>query len=196
MDLLIATGNRHKVGEISAILDGLPVAWRTTAEWPNATEVSEPGDTYEVNATIKAVVWSERTGLWTLSDDSGLEVQALGGRPGVRSARYAPYGECPMTKLLGELEGVPDADRAARFVCVACLASPEGKVVKTRGELPGRIAFAKKGAGGFGFDPVFIPDGYGGVHLAELPEAEKNRISHRARALALMRPHLSGLLGL
>jgi len=193
LELLIATGNRHKVREISAILAGLPISWRTTSDWPNATEVSEPGDTYEVNATIKAVIWSERTGLWTLSDDSGLEVDALNGRPGVRSARYAAYGQSPIKKLLGELDGVPAEKRGARFVCVACLSSPDGRAIKTRGELHGRIGHEERGVGGFGFDPVFVPRDHAGRHLAELPEDAKNAISHRALALGKMRPHLEKL---
>ncbi len=194
MELLLATGNRHKTEEIRAILADLNFSWKSTSDWPNATEVSEGGATYEENALTKAKIWSDRTGLWTLADDSGLEVEALDGRPGVKSARYAEPGEDPITKLLGELEGVAAENRTARFVCICCLVSPEGEVFQERGELSGSIARERKGDGGFGYDPVFIPDDYSGLHLAELPTDIKNRISHRANALAAMRPHLRPLL--
>ncbi len=195
VELLLATGNRHKLDEIQAILADLPFVWKSTQDWPNATEVSEDGDTYDRNALLKAKIWSERSGLWTLADDSGLEVDALDGRPGVRSARYAGPGEDQIDKLLGELRGVAPDARTARFVCTCCLVSPDGDAFSEHGELRGRIALERKGDGGFGYDPVFVPDEYGGLHLAELPADIKNRISHRARALAALRPKLNELRG-
>jgi phosphoribosylglycinamide formyltransferase-1 len=186
--LLLATGNAHKVEEIGAILDGCGLALRTTREFPGHGDVEEPAPDYAGNALIKARAWRERTGLATLSDDSGLEVDALGGRPGVHSARYAPTADERITKLLRELEGTPEARRTARFVCVAALSLPDGSELTARGVCEGRIAFAPSGHGGFGYDPVFVPEGFGGRHLAELSADTKNRISHRARALALLRP--------
>lgn len=194
MDLLIATGNAHKVQEIAAILADVAVTWRSTREWPDLPEVVEHGSTYAENAALKALEWARRTGLATLADDSGLEVAALDGRPGLYSARYAAAGESPLDKLLGELAGVPAERRAARFVCHAVLATPSGVVAHTQGTLEGRIGFDKRGAGGFGFDPVFVPEGFEGLHLAELPETTKNAISHRARACAALRPTLERLL--
>ncbi len=194
MEILLATGNRHKVQEIQAILSTLPFTWRTTSDWPNATEVSEFGSTYEENAILKARTWSERTEMWTLSDDSGIEVEALKGRPGLRSARYAKYGEDPIVKMLGELENVPESGRKARFVCVACLSAPHGEVYTTTGILNGRIGFEPRGQLGFGYDPIFIPEGYEGQHLAELSTSIKNNISHRSRALRQLEPHFKVLL--
>jgi XTP/dITP diphosphohydrolase len=191
--LLIATGNMHKVHEISEILDDLAFDWRTTRDWPDAEEPVEDGDTYEANSLIKAQAWCERTGLPTLADDSGLEVRALDGRPGLYSSRYAGDGEDACLKLLGELSETPEEERDAQFVCVATLYFPDGRHVSTRGILQGRIGTMKRGEKGFGFDPVFIPGGYD-RHLAEIGGAHKNEISHRARALRELRPQLEALL--
>lgn len=189
--LLLATGNAHKVEEIGAILDGCGLALRTTREFPEHGDVEEPAPDYVGNALIKARAWRERTGLATLSDDSGLEVDALGGRPGVHSARYAATAEERIAKLLRELDGVPEERRSARFVCVAALSLPDGSELTARGVCEGRIAFAPSGDGGFGYDPVFVPAGFGGRHLAEISAEAKNRISHRARALDALRPALA-----
>lgn len=195
MNLLLATGNRHKIREISQILFDLHFIWRTTAEWPDTTTiVQETGKTYEENARLKALAWCDRSGLWTLADDSGLEVDALDGRPGVRSARYAHTPHAANEKLLAELRDIPEDERTARFVCVACLASPSGEISAKRGTLEGHIAFGPRGEHGFGYDPVFVPKGFNGKHLAEMGAEEKNRISHRARALKGLRPHLERLL--
>ncbi|MDK2971311.1 MAG: XTP/dITP diphosphohydrolase [Candidatus Sumerlaeota bacterium] len=194
MEILIATGNAHKVGEIAAILAGLAVTWRSTADWPDAAPVEENGATYAANAELKAVEWARRTGLPTVADDSGLEVEALGGRPGLYSARYATHGEDPLAKMLGELHGVEEAQRGARFVCHAVLAGPAGVIAQASGVLGGRIGFEKRGVGGFGFDPIFVPEGYDGRHLAQLPEDEKNRISHRGRAFQALRPAIERML--
>lgn len=190
MDLLIATGNMHKVAEIQRILSGLAVKWRTSDEWPDATEPDEIGATYEENALIKARAWSSRTGLWTIADDSGLEVDALGGRPGLRSSRYAARGEDPLDKLLDELRGLSMDRRTARFACASVLVGPNEEHHVRHGYMKGFIAESRRGSEGFGFDPIFIPDGFGGEHLAELPAEAKNRISHRARAFVALRPKI------
>lgn len=201
-DLLVATGNAHKVEEVRAILEGLAVTWRTTREF-DAMEVDETGSTYRQNALLKASAWSRATGLWTVADDSGLEVHALNGRPGLRSARYAGPGEDPIAKLLAEMDSVPEARRGARFVCSVCLSGPDSEPVFGEGILKGRIAAAPKGTGGFGFDPVFIPDSADAGNedadvrcLAEYPEADKNAISHRGRALRALRPFIERALSI
>lgn len=149
--------------------------------WP---EIDEPYETLEANALHKAQAVSMLTGLAAIADDTGLEVEALGGRPGVRTARFAGPGatyDDNVTKLLAELDG--EAQRAARFRTVVALVRPDGPPVTAEGVLEGRIALERRGSFGFGYDPVFeIPD-VGNRTLAEIPEAEKNRISHRARAL-------------
>lgn len=184
----------HKVGEIQRILDRLPVRWRTTNDWREATQPHEAGESYEDNAGIKARVWCERTGLWTIADDSGLEVEALSGRPGVRSARYGANGQDPIAKLLEEMRGIPPERRHARFVCAAVLVGPDGTFALEHGYLTGFIAEERRGSEGFGFDPVFIPEGFEGAHLAELPSEVKNRISHRARAFHALRPALESAI--
>jgi XTP/dITP diphosphohydrolase len=181
--LLIATGNRHKLAEIRdmLVIPGLEIVGTDAfAEMP---DVEEDGDTFEANATKKAVVMGRAAGTWALADDSGLEVEALGGAPGVRSARYAGEPvryEANNQKLLRELEGCPN--RRARFRCVIALASPDGQARTVEGACEGRVAVAPRGTAGFGYDPLFVPDGYT-LTFAEMPAAEKNRISHRGRAL-------------
>ncbi|MDX2177226.1 MAG: phosphoribosylglycinamide formyltransferase [Candidatus Sumerlaeia bacterium] len=189
LPLLLATGNSHKVGELAALLAGLPLELRTTREFPAFTEPEEDGGSYEENALLKARVWHERTGLWCLADDSGIEVDALGGRPGLHSARYAKTAEARNAKLLAELAGAPEARRGARFVCVAALVGP-GVEHSARGTIEGRIAEQPRGAHGFGYDPIFVPSEFAPSHLAELPEELKNRVSHRARALDALRSAL------
>ena len=185
MKLLIATGNRHKFQEISAILK-FPhlslVSLRALADIP---QVVEDGATFEANAVKKAVTLARFTGLWTMADDSGLEVDALNGEPGVWSARYAgePSDDAANNrKLLSNLKGV--ANRRARFRCVIALADPDGKARTVSGACEGSLLTAVKGVGGFGYDPLFVPDGYDQT-FAELSPEIKNTISHRARALAL-----------
>lgn len=189
--LVIATFNRHKAAEISAILPNLPFELRTLAEFPGAGPAEEDSPTLEGNAVKKAAAAARFTGLWALADDTGLEVDALGGAPGVRSARYSGEDATPARNnalLLSSLAGVPPAGRTARFACVMALASPSGETVTARGTLEGRIAAAARGGAGFGYDPLFeLPDGR---TLAELAENEKNAVSHRARALAAILPRL------
>lgn len=182
---MVATGNRHKVEEIRAILADLPVAVRSLAEFPGAPEVVEDGATYRENALKKARSVATFTGRPALADDTGLEVDALGGQPGLHAARFAGEGctfQDNVRKLLRLMEGVPSARRGARFVCVLALVLPGGCEEVVEGELHGRITESQAGAGGFGYDPVFyVPEA--GRTLAELTAEEKNRVSHRRRAL-------------
>ncbi|HKE60455.1 MAG TPA: RdgB/HAM1 family non-canonical purine NTP pyrophosphatase [Pyrinomonadaceae bacterium] len=182
--LLIGTGNQGKLREIQKILGDVPFSLR------DATGVAAPeesGDTYTANAISKAQYYADATGLWALADDSGLEVEALGGAPGVYSARYAGDGASDADRralLISELGRSGNKSRRARFVCVVAIAAPNHEVLNvSEGFCEGEIALSERGAGGFGYDPLFIPDEYD-LTFAELPEAVKNRISHRGRALA------------
>lgn len=195
MKLLLATGNSHKARELAALLEGRGVELATLKDFPAIGPVVEDGETLLQNAVKKAIQPALLSGLWTLADDTGLEVEALGGRPGVYSARYAGP-DCDFAancrKLLSEMRGVPQAKRIAVFRCVVALSSPEGVVQCREGVLEGRIAESPSGTHGFGYDPVFyIPDE--GLTLAELGDGDKNRISHRARALNAILPLLTPL---
>jgi len=192
-ELLVATNNKGKVRELSELLSDFPLRLRLLGEFPDVAEAEETGETFVENATIKALHYSAGTGLLTLSDDSGLSVDALGGAPGVYSARYAgraaTYAE-RMSKLLGELGATGDAERRARFVCVIAVADPTAGTLHTfEGECRGRLAHAPRGAGGFGYDPLFIPEGYTQT-FGELPTDIKHSLSHRARALRKAVLHL------
>jgi XTP/dITP diphosphohydrolase len=182
---VVATGNRHKVEEIRAMLADLPVTVRSLADFPGAPDVVEDGATYRANALKKAWSAVKFTGKPALADDTGLEVEALGGQPGLYAARFAGEGctfQDNIRKLLRLLEGAPAERRGARFVCVIALAFPDGRERIVEGELRGRITESQAGVGGFGYDPVFyVPEA--GRTLAELTADEKNRISHRRRAL-------------
>ncbi|WP_454061739.1 XTP/dITP diphosphatase [Candidatus Nitrospira salsa] len=183
--LVLATGNQHKQEEILAILNDLPVKILTLRDFPQAPVIEEDGLTCEENAIKKAQGIAKYTGHITLADDTGLEVQALDGRPGVYAARYAGEHatyEDNCQKLLQELSGVTAGHRQARFLTVVSIANPQGKVDVTEGALEGEITEAVQGTQGFGYDPVFwLPD----LHktLAEVSLEEKNTISHRAVAL-------------
>ncbi|HMO05074.1 MAG TPA: RdgB/HAM1 family non-canonical purine NTP pyrophosphatase [Kiritimatiellia bacterium] len=185
MRLVIATRNRHKLDEIRAILDQPTLELLSSFDFPGVPDVEETGTTFEENAALKARALATATGLWAMGDDSGLEVDALGGAPGVYSARYAGLPAVDYAannrKLLAALAGQPD--RRARFRTVLALAAPDGRLFTCEGTCPGTIADAPRGEGGFGYDPLFIPDG-STLAFAEMPAAEKNRISHRGRALA------------
>lgn len=190
--LVIATFNPHKLLEIRAILPPLPLTLKALSEFPGAEPAAEEGTTLEENAGGKALAAARFTGHWALADDTGLEVDALGGGPGVRSARYA--GEKASAaennaRLLSSLEGLPPAKRSARFACVTALASPSGVLKTSRGTLEGRITSRARGAEGFGYDPLFEVSG-GARTLAEFTEAEKNSVSHRALALKGLVPEL------
>ena len=184
--LVVATHNRNKIREIGEILPG----WEIAAEDSGAEETA---DTFAGNALIKARAIAPRhPGAWVMADDSGLEVFALGGAPGVRSARYAGKdGDTPANNalLLGNLEGVED--RRAQFTCAIALIDPVGGEHVVEGHCPGRISLAPSGAGGFGYDPLFVPEGRE-RSFAELSPDEKNAISHRGRALAQARGILEG----
>jgi XTP/dITP diphosphohydrolase len=187
--LVIATHNAGKAVELRAMLSRVRV--ETLADHPSIVMPPEGADTFEENARAKAEHVTRVLGSVAIADDSGLCVDALGGAPGVRSARYAEGTDGDrVSKLLHELAGVADAQRSARFVCAIAFAAPGQAVRIERGECEGRIAQAPRGTSGFGYDPVFIVEGLGGRTMAELGPAEKNRISHRARALTQMLPHL------
>lgn len=193
--LLIATHNRGKLREYTALLAGLPFTLVTPDDLGLDLSVVESGNTYADNARLKAAAYAQASGLLALADDSGLEVDALDGAPGVRSARYALGDDADrVTALLRALDaaGVPAEDRAARFRCVIVLAAPDGRTWQTEGTCEGRIIDAPRGSGGFGYDPVFYLSAHGRT-MAELPPEEKNRISHRARAAQALRPLLARL---
>ena len=183
---MLATRNRDKCAELAALLGDLGIRLRTLADFPEVPDVAEDGETCEANAVKKASAVARHTGLPAIADDTGLQVEALGGRPGVYAARYAgetvSYAD-NWRKLLRELEGVPREQRRARFITVAAVARPSAeKVEVVEGVLEGFIAEAPVGTEGFGYDPVFyVPEL--GKTLAQLTSDEKNRISHRARAV-------------
>jgi XTP/dITP diphosphohydrolase len=183
--LAIASKNVHKLREIRAICAGWPVGWVTVEDhvgpWP---EADEPHDTYLENALAKARSVAVALGVPAMADDSGLEVDALGGAPGPRSARYAGEGatdERNRRKLLVALKGVPGSAPTARFRCVAAVAWPDGRELWAEGTCEGTLVAEPRGAGGFGYDPIFVPTGRDRT-MAELGPEEKDRISHRGRA--------------
>jgi XTP/dITP diphosphohydrolase len=182
--LLLATTNQGKAREYQALLKGIPFDILTLSDAGITRDVNETGRTYEENARLKAVTFAKESGLLTMADDSGLEVDALGGAPGIRSARYAGEGATDADRnkyLLEKLKNVPENRRTARFVCVIAIATPEGKVTIFKGECRGFITTAPRGTQGHGYDPVFyVPEP--GKTMAELTMEEKNRVSHRARA--------------
>ena len=183
-ELVLATRNRHKIKELAALLGDLGVTIRTLDEFPDAPDVVEDGDTCEANAVKKARAIAEFTGLPAVADDTGLEVDALGGRPGVYAARYAGQDatyEDNCRKLLRELAGVPPEQRTARFLTVAAIALPSDGTRVVQGILDGMIAEEATGTLGFGYDPVFLVPELGKT-LAQLSADQKNRISHRAKA--------------
>jgi len=191
--LLVATHNEGKVREYADILGDLGIEWLTLDAAGVSNDVAETEDTFYGNAVLKATAYARQTGLLTLADDSGLEVDALGGRPGVLSARYGGPGTTAVDRyqlLLAELEGVPTERRTARFHCVTALAAPDGALLATAdGVCEGVIALGPSGDGGFGYDPVFFLPQYGQT-MAQLDAGEKNRISHRGRAAAAIAPDL------
>ena len=183
--LVLASANPAKAAEIEAIVAALaPGSIELVPRPPEVPDVVEDADTFEGNARLKAVALVEATGLAALADDSGLVVDALGGAPGVRSARYAGESATDADnrdRLLRELDGA--ADRTARFVCTVIVCWPDGREVVATGEVDGRIAEAPAGSGGFGYDPVFVPDEGDGRTFGQFDPAAKHAISHRGRAL-------------
>jgi XTP/dITP diphosphohydrolase len=194
-ELVLATRNRDKGKELATLLGDLGIRIRTLDEFPEAPDVVEDGETCEANAVKKARAIADATGLPAVADDTGLEVDALGGRPGVFAARFAGEGasyEDNWRKLLEELAGVPRERRTARFITVAAMAIPADGVQVAWGVLEGLIAEAPIGTQGFGYDPVFFVPELGKT-LAQLSADQKNRISHRAKAFAKVREILKVL---
>lgn len=188
MRYLLATSNRHKAGEVAAILHecgGGDIELRTLADYPHVPPIREDGTTFAENARIKALAASEATGEPTVADDSGLVVDALGGEPGIHSARYAGEHATDADRIAKVLDAMRDAPwerRTARFICALALARNGKIAAEVEGRCEGFIAFEPRGADGFGYDPIFFLPEYGKT-IAELGAAVKNRISHRARAL-------------
>ncbi len=196
VEVVVASSNHGKLAEIRSALDF--AGWRFVAagelddEWPSP---EEDGDTFEANARIKAIAAAERFGMIALADDSGLEVDALDGEPGVYSSRYA--GPCATDaennrRLLLALQDIPAHERTARFRCTVVLRVPGGAETVASGTCEGRIGFEPRGENGFGYDPLFQPDATPGRTMAELTLAEKNAISHRGAALRALRTALAG----
>jgi len=185
MKLLLATRNRNKVVEMQHALEGTGWRVKMLSDIAGAPDVVEDGTTFQENALKKARSAARFSKLWTLAEDSGLEVDALGGEPGVRSARYAGEGASDVDrirKVLDRLASVPDERSTARFRCVMCLIDQAGNENCFEGRCEGRIAQSARGSSGFGYDPIFIPDGYDQT-FAELGLGVKSKISHRARAM-------------
>jgi XTP/dITP diphosphohydrolase len=206
-EMLVATRNPGKVREIQEALSALPLKLRYLVEFANVSTVGEDGRTYEENAALKALSYAKQTGVCALADDSGLEVDALGGMPGVFSARFGgdhASDQQRIDKLLTALSQHQDKERTARFVCWMALAGWESKEDRVNRAEPsllrvaeasceGSITTAVRGANGFGYDPVFVPAGYDAT-FGELPSAVKSQISHRALALSAMREFLERCL--
>jgi XTP/dITP diphosphohydrolase len=199
--ILVATTNKGKLAELSAMLDG-DIEWVSLKDFPTIPEVIEDGKTFVENARKKAIGYAKATGLWTIADDSGLVIDALGGAPGVNSARFSGeklpdedrtlIDHRNIAKVLNLLKGVPQEKRTARFVCCLCLASPEKILAETEGKWEGMIIDKECGTGGFGYDPImYIPNLKKTV--GELTAQQKNMHSHRSKALGLLKPVLISL---
>lgn len=195
-ELVIATRNRKKVEEIRRILEGVPVVLYSLDDFPGCPEVEEDADTFEGNAVKKATAVAKYTRNTAIADDSGLEVYALNGAPGVRSARYAGADADDrrnLEKLLSELREVDKEKRGARFVCVVALAFPHSRVETFRGFVEGWIGTEPIGFNGFGYDPIFYPEGFDRT-FAEMSADEKDTLSHRGKALRELRAYFSSLM--
>ena len=194
--VVLATKNRGKVAELQTLLRDLDIEVLSMEQAGNIPEIVEDGATFFENAMKKARIVAENTGLVSIADDSGLEVDILGGRPGIFSARFSgpdATDEDNNLKLLQELMGVSRDKRTARFRCAVVAWSPDGSYISAQGVCEGRIAFAPRGTQGFGYDPVFLPEGEDRT-MAELTPEEKNKISHRGKALRELKRHLAGFL--
>ena len=197
MILVAATGNPGKLRELRALLDDPALELRSLADYPGLDPAEENGESFLANARLKAHAVARHAGLPALADDSGLEVDALGGGPGVRSARFAAdagagSGDAAnVALLLDRLRTVPASERTARFRCAIVVALPDGRELVAEGTCEGRIAAAPRGSGGFGYDPVFL---WGTRTFAEIGAEEKDRVSHRAQAIAVLRPRLAAFL--
>jgi XTP/dITP diphosphohydrolase len=194
-EILVATGNKGKISEIAQILEDLPIRLISLADMDDPPDLIEDGDTFEQNAEKKAWTVAKRFNIVSMADDSGICVDALQGGPGVFSARYGGEGlddEKRRIHLLREMAHIPETERTARFVCVICLAWPDGRTIFFRGECEGVIVFEPKGEGGFGYDPVFYYEPAQKT-FAEMAPEEKNLVSHRYRALQKMKECLESL---
>jgi XTP/dITP diphosphohydrolase len=196
--VVLATRNKHKIEELRAILaaTGVEVELLGVAEFPDLPDVAETGVTFAENALLKAVDVAARTGLAAIADDSGLCVDVLGGAPGIFSARWAgKHGEdkANLELLLAQLSDIADEHRQAHFACAAALALPDGTQVVREGRIDGSLLHAPRGSNGFGYDPIFLPDGYEWT-TAEMPTEAKNAISHRTRAFQALAVDLANLL--
>ena len=198
--ILVATTNPGKIAELSAMLgDGFQ--WLGLADFNGIAEIKEDGKTFAENARKKAMGYAKATGLWTIADDSGLVVDALNGKPGVKSARFSGEKDEDRTlldhknttKVLALLRGVPTEKRTARFVCCLCLASPEKILIETEGTLEGIIAEKEIGENGFGYDPIFFVPRLNKT-VAQLSREEKNAISHRGNAIRKLKPAITGYI--
>jgi XTP/dITP diphosphohydrolase len=196
IQLLIATGNRGKLDEINLFLRDLPFQLLSLKDVPEILPIAETGETFIANASLKAIGYARHSGILTLADDSGLEVAALGGAPGVLSARYAGdrASDADRTrKLLNALSDSSASARSARFVSAVAISSQSGKILSiNEGICEGHISLKPRGTGGFGYDPIFIPTGFNQT-FAELQSEVKNQISHRARAVSAARCYLASL---
>jgi len=202
MKILVATTNPGKLTELSLMLD-LDIEWASLSEFDDLEEVKENGKTFAANARKKARGYARQTGLWTIADDSGLVVDALDGKPGVKSARFSgkklPEGKRElldvknMEKVLRLMKDVPTQKRTCRFKCFLCLASPEKVLIETEGTLEGLISDKQIGLNGFGYDPIFFVPELGKT-VAQLKQEQKNEISHRADAIRKMIPKLQQLM--
>lgn len=194
--LLIATQNPGKLVEFQSMLAMIPLRLRSLREFPGLADVEETGLSFRENAILKAEGYASQTGLLTLADDSGLEVDALGGAPGLYSARYAGDQALDterVNKLLAELTQTQDSQRRARFVCaIAIFDSTNERIVTFEGQCEGQIAMRPSGSNGFGYDPIFIPDGYS-ESFGKLSTSIKERVSHRGRALRAAAAYLRDL---
>jgi non-canonical purine NTP pyrophosphatase (RdgB/HAM1 family) len=192
MHLLVATTNPNKVKEIRQLLDGANVEVITLDGWPDLVAPEETGRTFEDNARLKAIYYARATGQLTVAEDSGIEIDALGGAPGVESARYAgeetSYPE-KFARLYAALDRTGSRDSAARFVCALAMASPDAILFEARGVIEGRVAREPAGSGGFGYDPFFFYPPYGRT-LGQVTPAEKLAVSHRGQAFRKLREHL------
>lgn len=194
--IAIASRNTHKLREIGRICADWPVEWLTVENhdgpWP---DVEETGSTYLENALLKARAGAAALGEPALADDSGIEVDALGGRPGPRSARFAgedATDQHNLDELIRALKGVPGSGRTARYRCLAVLAFPDARVLQAEGICEGTLVGKPRGSGGFGYDPIFVPEGWDRT-MAELADEEKDRISHRGRAFRALGETLSAV---
>ena len=195
--LLVATHNRGKLANFADMLDDLSIEWLSLDDVGVLQDVEETGSTFRENSVLKARAYARETGLLTLADDSGLEVDALDGAPGVYTARYGGVGLTAVQryqKLLADIKNIPDPQRTARFRCVIVLAGPDGTILgESEGVCEGRIAQAPAGENGFGYDPVFYLPQFNQT-MAQSPAAQKHQISHRGRAVQAILPRLRELL--